>query len=68
MTHLLLLVLFATSTAGGPSRAPDKGCKWEKFSDIGLEAWVERCDYGFRKIDFLRAVRAFQQRKRRFGG
>jgi short-chain Z-isoprenyl diphosphate synthase len=22
----------------------------------------------FRKIDFLRAVRAFQQRKRRFGG
>src|SRR4051794_26593175 len=53
MTHLLLLVLFAASAAGGPSRAPDKGCKWEKFSDIGLEAWVERCDYGFRKIDFV---------------
>jgi hypothetical protein len=38
-----------------PSRAPVKGCKWEKISDakLGLEAWVQRCDFGFRKIDFL---------------
>src|ERR1043165_9109033 len=51
MTHLLLLALFAVA----PSRPPDKGCKWEKFSNasVGLEAWVERCDYGFRKIDFV---------------
>jgi len=49
MTHLLLLALFAIA----PSRPPDKGCAWEKFSDIGLEAWVERCDYHGRKIDFV---------------
>ena len=38
-----------------PSRPADKGCAWEKVSNasLGLEAWVERCDYGFRKIDFL---------------
>jgi len=38
-----------------PSRPPFKDCKWEKVSDAqaGLEAWVQRCDYGFRKIDFL---------------
>ena len=52
MKHLLLLVLFA-SAAGQPSRPPDKGCKWEKFSNAGLEAWVQRCDYGSRKIDFV---------------
>lgn len=39
----------------GPSRAPVKGCVWEKLTDrkVGLEAWVQRCDFGFRKIDFL---------------
>src|SRR5262249_45209519 len=38
-----------------PSRPPFKGCAWEKASDaaLGLEAWVQRCDYGFRKIDFV---------------
>lgn len=38
-----------------PSRPASKGCKWEKLSDaaLGLEAWVSRCDYGFRKIDFV---------------
>jgi hypothetical protein len=38
----------------GPSRAAEKGCAWEKLSDpaVGLEAWVQRCDFGFRKIDF----------------
>jgi hypothetical protein len=38
-----------------PSRPPSKGCVWEKISaaSAGLEAWVQRCDYGFRKIDFL---------------
>ena len=39
---------------GGPSRKPVKGCAWRKLSDpaLGLEAWVQRCDFGFRKIDF----------------
>jgi hypothetical protein len=38
-----------------PSRAASKGCSWEKARDakLGLEAWVERCDYGFRRIDFI---------------
>src|SRR5690349_11805136 len=55
MKCLLLLILFPFSAlaAIALSRPPDKGCAWEKFSDIGLEAWVERCDYGFRKIDFV---------------
>lgn len=38
-----------------PSRPPGKGCAWEKLANasIGLAAWVQRCDYGFRKIDFV---------------
>jgi hypothetical protein len=38
-----------------PSRAAVKGCSWEKLPSptVGLEAWVQRCDYGFRRIDFL---------------
>ena len=65
MMHLLLLALFATSTADAPSRPPDKGCKWEKFSNasVGLEAWVERCDYGgSRKIDFVARGRSLVMR------
>jgi hypothetical protein len=60
MTHLLLLALFAIA----PSRPPDKGCAWEKFSDasVGLEAWVERCDYGGRKIDFVAQGRSLAMR------
>jgi hypothetical protein len=39
----------------GPSRPPVKDCVWEELADaaVGLAAWVERCDFGFRKIDFL---------------
>ena len=38
-----------------PSRAPVKGCAWEQRADatIGLDAWVQRCDFGSRKIDFV---------------
>jgi hypothetical protein len=57
---LVLVVLVAALPAvaapkSGPSRAPVKGCVWEKLTDakLGLEAWVQRCDFGFRKIDFL---------------
>src|SRR6202023_1235660 len=44
----------AGAAAGGPSRKPVKGCAWRELSDpaLGLEAWVQRCDFGFRKIDF----------------
>ena len=46
--------------ASKPSRKPLKGCTWEKLSDpgAGLEAWVQRCDFGFRRIDFLLEHRA----------
>ena len=38
-----------------PSRPAMKGCSWEKVKDekVGLSAWVQRCDLGFRKIDFV---------------
>jgi hypothetical protein len=37
-----------------PSHPPFKNCAWEHLADatVGLAAWVQRCDYGFRKIDF----------------
>lgn len=60
LSALLLAAALPASPAlgaepGRPSRPPVKGCVWEKASDagIGLEAWVQRCDFGFRKIDFL---------------
>lgn len=38
-----------------PSRAADKGCAWQHLSDasLGLAAWVQHCDFGFRKIDLV---------------
>lgn len=64
-----LLVLVAVSVdadgaTGKPSRAADKGCAWEKLSDaaVGLEAWVQRCDYGFRQIDFVLSGNALAER------
>jgi hypothetical protein len=57
---LLLAGIAAVSHAlaagkDGPSRPPAPRCAWEKIADVavGLEAWVQRCDFGFRKIDFL---------------
>ena len=46
-----------------PSRAADKGCAWEKIDDkaLGLAAWVERCDYGFRKINLYVKQNALMQ-------
>ncbi|HXU32385.1 MAG TPA: hypothetical protein VN851_17605 [Thermoanaerobaculia bacterium] len=42
--------------ASKPSRPAQEGCKWERFSDadLGLAAWVQRCDFGFRKIEPLK--------------
>ena len=55
LPFLLLFAAASAIAADHPSRPPAKGCKWEKISNasIGLEAWVQRCDYGFRKIDFF---------------
>lgn len=37
-----------------PSRQPIDKCVWEKLTDktIGLVAWAQRCDSGFRQIHF----------------
>jgi hypothetical protein len=59
MKRLFLLSIIAIAPFAlandAPSRPADKGCKWEKLTDaaLGLEAWVERCDYGSQKIDFV---------------
>ena len=56
----VFVALPAAAQNGAPSRPPVKGCAWEKISDAGagLEAWVQRCDFGFRKIDFVFKDRA----------
>jgi hypothetical protein len=47
-----------------PSRPAEKGCAWERFSDakLGLDAWVQRCEFGKRKIDFVALDHALAQR------
>lgn len=59
-SSLLLLVTALVLPAAAedesrPSRPPAKGCAWEKATDaaVGLAAWVQRCDLGSRKIDFV---------------
>lgn len=49
------LLLAQSAWAADPSRAAQKGCTWEKISDatLGLEAWVQRCDFGYRKINLF---------------
>ncbi|RUZ81080.1 hypothetical protein EN942_26205, partial [Mesorhizobium sp. M7A.F.Ca.CA.001.14.1.1] len=43
-----------------PSRPPIDKCAWEKLSDktVGLAAWTQRCDFGFRQIHFEFAGKA----------
>src|SRR5262245_58113398 len=69
----LLLALAAPAlgqVSDKPSRPASKGCRWEKASNasVGLEAWVERCDYGYRKIDFLFTQRSLAMRFSDGGG
>lgn len=52
--------LFASATISAmadepaPSRPPVDKCVWEKLADktVGLAAWAQRCDFGFRQIHF----------------
>lgn len=58
MVLLAATLLLARSAPGGeqpPSRKPVEHCAWEKLADakLGLAAWVQRCDFGFRRIDFV---------------
>src|SRR5437870_2126587 len=58
---LVPLLLFALAAEASPplepSRPPAERCQWEGFADpaLGLETLVQRCAYGVRKIDFVRA-------------
>lgn len=51
-----LLLAATPADADGPqaSRPPLERCSWQQIDDakLGLAAWVQRCDFGFRKIDF----------------
>src|SRR5260221_13611801 len=76
-THLLLAVLLAcalpmaaAAPKDAPSRPADKDCKWEKLSDanVGLDAWVERCNYGPRRTDFIFQGRSLAIRESDVGG
>lgn len=55
---LTALAAFAALAAAPPpplaSRPPEKGCAWNLFSSpaLGLEVPYQRCDFGFRVIDF----------------
>ncbi len=59
--HVLLAAAALTAlpalakNPGLPSRPPVKGCAWEKAESpsLGFAAWVQRCDFGFRKIDLF---------------
>jgi hypothetical protein len=44
----------AVAQAVQPSRPAVEGCSWERLSDleIGLSAWVQRCDIGAQKTEF----------------
>jgi hypothetical protein len=52
---LVFGALTAQAQTNKPSRLAEKDCAWEKLSDaaVGIDAWVQRCDFGFRKIDFV---------------
>jgi hypothetical protein len=52
------------ATAIEPSRPASDKCTWETLADanVGLDARVQRCDYGFRKIDFVFDHGALAQR------
>ena len=59
LLYIVASVLLSTSPAAAKKDAPSRpaiaGCKWEKLSDasVGLAAWAQRCDFGFRKIDLF---------------
>jgi len=56
--NLALIALISNSpyanagTEMPPARAPVPGCAWQHLSDaaVGLAAWVQQCDFGFRQI------------------
>lgn len=61
---LLSTALPAWAKKDAPSRPAEKGCKWEKINDatLGLDVWVQRCDFGDRKIDLYAKQNALMMR------
>lgn len=60
MLDLLLVFLLALPV----SRPAEKGCKWTQITDAnaGLQVWVQRCDFGYRKVDlFMKGSQLFQR-------
>ncbi|MCA0031665.1 hypothetical protein [Mesorhizobium sp. B263B2A] len=51
---LSAVTLAAVADEPAPSRPPIEKCVWERLADktIGLAAWAQRCDFGFRQIHF----------------
>ena len=53
---LIALLTLASFQVGAqvdkPARPPVQGCHWEKLSSspTGLVAWIQQCDFGWRKI------------------
>lgn len=49
------LALPALAQTGEPSRPAEDKCAWQEIADaqVGLGAWVQSCDFGFRQIELL---------------
>jgi hypothetical protein len=54
LSALAMMPLAARAADSAPSRPPIDKCVWERLAakDVGLAAWVQRCDFGFRQIHF----------------
>jgi hypothetical protein len=48
----LLLAAAVSAQAVEASRAPDKGCVWTRLNAPALSLLYQKCDFGFRRIDF----------------
>jgi hypothetical protein len=55
LAGVLLMGGSAMAESDAPARAPLKECKWTHLSSetVGLAVWVQECDFGFRKLDFV---------------
>ena len=55
LTALAACAALAAAPAAPPSRPAGKGCQWKVFTsaELGLSVPYQRCDFGYRVIDFL---------------